>query len=340
MSYLTPHCATANKASGSTASRLFKSAVRKFTPSTSSSSTSTRPPVPPLPTSFSQRTLVPSTSSRTLGTPSASTSALPRFATSTAASASRTALFPASPPKKAQPHSSQQQPLGRKKFDLQASLQRPMSWRPHLGSAAASPAAGAPASSPAAVRPSAAFAAPASAARRPAGSLQRTASSRVANQALLSPVGAAPGVAERPASVENKLAALPPAPSTPYGPPLEAVTNVVEPGSGAAGTMPAPTGAWMPPAVTKKPVLPAASSSVTAPTTAATASSSSTTASTARSAQAPRKKLVSSSTRTARATEKARGKAQVEGLESRARKVRATAAASASAKGKGKARVE
>jgi len=328
VSYLTPHCATANKASGSTASRLFKSAVRKFTPSTSSSSTSTRPPVPPLPTSFSQRTLVPSTSSRTLATPSASTSALPRFATSTAASASRTALFPASPPKKAQPHSSQHQPLGRKKFGLQASLQRPMSWRPHLGSAAASPAAGAPASSPAAVRPSAAFAAPASAARRPAGSLQRTASSRVANQALLSPVRAAPGVGERPASVEDKLAALPPAPSTPFGAPLKAVT------------MPAPTGAWMPPAVTKKPVLPAASSSATAPTTAATASTSSTTASTARSAQAPRKKLVSSSTRTARATEKARGKAQVEGLESRARKVRATAAASASAKGKGKARVE
>ncbi|GAA5856662.1 hypothetical protein JCM9279_004863 [Rhodotorula babjevae] len=319
------------KSSGSTASRLFKSAVRKFTTSSSSSSTSTRPPVPPLPTSSSLHALAPSASSRTLATPS--TSALPRFASSTAASASRTALLPASPPKKAQ--APPQPQLGRKKFDLQASLQRPMSWRPHLGATAASPAAGAPASSPAVVRPSAAFAAPASAARRPVGSLQRTASTRVANHALLSPVRPAPAVVERPASVEDQLAALPLAPSTPFGAPIQTVTNVVEAGAAAAVTSAAPSSGWLPPAVTKKPVLPAASSSSSTTATTATASASSST-STARPEAALKKKLVSSSTRTARAPEKARGKAQVEGLESRVRKVRATAAASASAKGKGK----
>ncbi|GAA5894846.1 hypothetical protein JCM8208_006085 [Rhodotorula glutinis] len=319
------------KSYGSTASRMFKNAVRKFT-----TSTSTRPAVPPLPSSSSLRTLDPSTSYRTLATPSTSTSTLPRFATSTASSASRTALVPASPPKKAQPP-----PPARKRFDLQASLQRPMSWRPHLGSAAAaSPAAGAPASSPAVVRPSAAFVAPASASRRPVGTLQRTTSSRVANHALLSPVRAAPVVVERLPSVEDKLAALPPAPSTPFGAPLATVTNVVEAGSSTAATTSAPASGWLPPAVTKKPVLPATSSTSTATATASTASVSS--SSTARSTPAPKKKLVSSSTRTARAPEKARGKAQVEGLESRARKVRATVAASASAKGKGagKARAE
>ncbi|KPV73056.1 uncharacterized protein RHOBADRAFT_55292 [Rhodotorula graminis WP1] len=331
-----PSLGVGPKSSGSTASRLFKNAVRKFTTSSSSSSTSTRPPVPPLPTSSSLRTLAPSTSTRTLATPSTST--LPRFATSTAASASRTALVPASPPKKAE---SQPQHLGRKKFDLQASLQRPMSWRPHLGSAAASPAAGAPASSPAVVRRSAAFVAPASASRRPVSSLQRTTSSRVANLALLSPVKAAPAAVGRSAaSVEDKLAALPPAPSTPFSAPLKAVTNVVDAGAVAAGPAPAPTSAWLPPAVTKKPVLPAASSSSSTATVSRAASVSSSATARSTPAPVPKKKLVSSSTRTARALEKARGKAQVEGLESRARKVRATAAASTSAKAKGKARAE
>ncbi|BGP43822.1 hypothetical protein JCM10449v2_007879 [Rhodotorula kratochvilovae] len=300
MSRRRPSLGVGPKPTGSTASRFFKSTMRKLAPASSLVSSAKTAP-PPRSSSTSSRTIAPSASTRALA-PSTS-AAVPRFAASTASSSSRSALSSngaaASPPKKAQP--------GWKKFDLQASLQRPLSWKPH-------PAAAAPAS-PVAPRPSAAFRQPGSAAKRPAasaqGSLTRTTSSRVANRALLSPVRPAPLAEEPPAAAataEEKLAALPAAPSTLFAAsqPLQPVTNV-------APTPPSATAAWQPPAVTKKPVLPSASSPAATPSSSA-------------AAPAPKKKLVSSSTRAARGGDKARGKAQIEGLESRARKVRAASA--------------
>ncbi|GJN94144.1 hypothetical protein Rhopal_007218-T1 [Rhodotorula paludigena] len=251
------------KPTGSAASRLLKSTIRKFAQPSNKPTTLSRPP---LPSSASSRKLASTASTIPSSSTISSSASVPRFAAPTASTSSRAALAStstASPPKKAA------QP-GWKRFDLQASLQRPMSWKPHLG---ASPQ---PAASPSSARPSAAFAAPASGFKR-ASTLTRTGSSmRVANATLLGP---------------DKLAALPPVPSTALSP-LKPLTNV------APATAPsAASASWLPPAVTKKPLLP---SSPAAPT---------------------------------RGEDKARSKAQIEGLESRARK-----AAMAAAKAKGKAK--
>ncbi|GAA5997620.1 SAP domain-containing protein [Rhodotorula paludigena] len=297
MSRRRPSLGVGPKPTGSAASRLLKSTFRKFAPPSNKPTTLSRPP---LPSSASSRNLASTASTIPSSSTTSSSASVPRFAAPTASTSSRAALAStstASPPKKAA------QP-GWKKFDLQASLQRPMSWKPHLG---ASPQL---ATSPSSARPSAAFAAPASASKR-ASTFTRTASSmRVANATLFSPVRAVepPAPEQATSAAQDKLAALPPAPSTAPAP-LQALTNI-----GPVTASSAASGSWLPPAVTKKPLLP---SSPAAPSA---------------------KKLVSSSSRAARSGDKARSKAQIEGLESRARKVRASQAAMAVAKGKGKAK--
>ncbi|GAA5945143.1 hypothetical protein JCM10213_001574 [Rhodosporidiobolus nylandii] len=259
---------------GSTASRFFKSTLKKLTPSSSlASSASTSKPLP--------------------SAPSTSTSALPRFASSTASTSSRTAAVPtstssASLKEKKQP--------GWKKFDLQESLKRPMSWKTGTLSSRPNAAAGSLAKTPAGAAP-------------PAG-LKRTtstASLRVANNALLSPVGPSrvppSPVKEEAADVEvsvaAKLAALPPAPSTAFA----STSSSSAPFQPLTNTFLSP-----PPAPASKPSL--AGKKVLSPPSASSG---------------PGKKTASSATKLARGRDKARGRRKIEGLESRARGVKAKA---------------
>ncbi|GAA5891967.1 hypothetical protein JCM6882_007423 [Rhodosporidiobolus microsporus] len=296
------------KPSGSTASRFLKSTFKKFAPSIGSSTASSS-------------TAAPSTSK-----PLSRSTSIPRFASSTASTSSRTAGASASPVT-----SLKKQP-GWKKFDLQESLKRPMAWKPQLGGVGGSSLSGKPtptatASGSLSTRPSPAFAAPSSATKR-TSTLTRQPSARVANPGLLGAVKAGAGgassatsvaaqpIAEEPASapapslpspaddplnIAAKLAALPSAPSTVFGSsaststPLQPLTNAPLP-SASASTSAAP----------------AAGKKRFPPSTSAAASG---------------RKTASSATRLARGGEKAKGRAQIDGLESRARKVQAKAGA-------------
>ncbi|GAA5826810.1 hypothetical protein JCM3770_004700 [Rhodotorula araucariae] len=319
---------------GSTASRLFKSTMRKLTPTSSFSPSNAKTAFPPLAGSTSSRTLAPANSTRPL--PTSVAGSIPRFAASTASSSSRSAIaststsVAVSPPKKAQP--------GWKKFDLQASLQRPLSWKtPHLATPA--PCEGA---SPSAPRPSSTAFYPAGSASKRRTAAQGGFPKRVANKGLPSPVRPAqkiPAESSAPAAavavVDEPVAPLPTLSGTTLlrnapGPaplPLQPLTNIA-PDAAASPVF----GVWQPPAVTKRPVLPSSSSVSIASGIASSAVTATATATALpAAAPAPRKKLVSSATRAARGGEKACAKAHVERLESRARKVRAAAAA-ASAK--------
>ncbi|GAA5888059.1 hypothetical protein JCM5296_005419 [Sporobolomyces johnsonii] len=295
------------KPSGLTASRFLKSTFKRFAPSSLSSR--------PAPT--------PVTSTSSAAKPLPSSISVPRFAASTASSSSRAGLVAAAA---ASSTTSPKKQPGWKKFDLQESLKRPMSWKTHLGSEPRnSLLSGKPAASIAPSLSVSRLHAPSSTSKRP---LARQPSARVANPSLLGAVKAGTSttsastteerstassmptppveLGEDPLGVAAKLASLPSAPSafftsTPSATasssslslaspmPFRPVTNSPLPSTSSSS--------WQPPAVNKKPVL-----------------------------SSPAKKTVSSSTRVSRAGEKGRGKAQIEGLESRARKVRASKA--------------
>ncbi|GAA5838173.1 hypothetical protein JCM5353_001520 [Sporobolomyces roseus] len=185
----------------SAASQFLKSTFRKLTHSTSNFTTSQ-----PLPSSSS----------------SSSISQIPRFAASTASSSTRAGLVhshsvrsiaplrAASPVKKKEP--------GWKKFDLQESLKRGMSWKSSISGGGRKEKATslAPISDSNLTKPSASLP------RSDSSSLSRqpSSSSRVANPTLL------PGTTSRVPlptsqsiqSIRSKLDALPPAPKTPFTP--------------------------------------------------------------------------------------------------------------------------
>ncbi|GAA5955554.1 hypothetical protein JCM21900_000039 [Sporobolomyces salmonicolor] len=292
----------AAKPSGLTASRFFKSTFKRFAASTLSSR--------PAPTS--------DTSASFTAKPLPSSISVPRFAASTASSASRAGLVAAAAGSATT--SPKKQP-GWKKFDLQESLKRPMSWKTHLGCEARnSSLGGKPAASSSPSFSVSRLHPPPSTTKRP---FARQLSARVANPSLLGAVKAGTSttnelsiasttptprtpLCEDPLGVAAQLASLPSAPSTiitsthfatafsssvSLAPPLpfRPATNLPLPSTSSS--------TWQPPAVNKKPVL-----------------------------SPPAKKTVSSSTRISRAGEKGRGKAHIEGLESRAKKVRASKA--------------
>ncbi|GAA5845374.1 hypothetical protein JCM11251_005647 [Rhodosporidiobolus azoricus] len=307
-----PTTSVGPKPPGSTASRFLKSTFRKLAPSIASSSSSA-----PVPASTSSTTLPRSTS-------------IPCFASYTASTSSRVA---ASAGATASPVASlRKQPVpGRKKFDLQESLKRPMTWKSSLNSKSGSSTSGATCLSS---RPSPAFAAPSSASKR-TSTLSRQPSARVANPGLLgavkpgvasSDLGTAPALhlieekpvastssaaaptasADDPLNIAAKLAALPSAPTTVFGSTAANTASTSTPLQALTNTPLSPTSANAAPA-SKKRVGPPLSST---------------------------RKAASSSTRLARGGEKAKGRAQIEGLESRARKVQAKAGGAAGGTGR------
>ncbi|BGP35732.1 hypothetical protein JCM10296v2_007584 [Rhodotorula toruloides] len=249
-------------------------------------------PAPPtaLPTTAPRPPLPSSSFNRRLATdrptkPLPSPASTPRFAAPTASTSAR-ALSSAAKPSVASP-SLKKQP-GWKKFDLQESLRRPMAWK--TGQIGSSPAV----------------------ARSGAG-VSRQVSARVANSSMLGHVkptagqgdasSAASLISDAPiASLSPPVAA--PTASTPFAP----LTNLAPTCSfPSPSTTTNSSSVWHPPAITKRPNLPLSSPAKKTTTLASTS-----------------KKVVSSSSRLARAGEKGKGRAMVGEVESRARKVRAT----------------
>ncbi|GAA5990390.1 hypothetical protein JCM11641_002347 [Rhodosporidiobolus odoratus] len=289
------------KPTGSTASRFLKSTFKKLAPSISSSrpilaaSSSTLATTKPLPT-------------------------IPRFASSTASTSSRTSVIP-STSRTSPVGSLKQKPSsgvgpGWKKFDLQESLKRPTSWK--MGSSSSS----------------ASFSGASSSLTGNAkmGGLVRKPSGRVANPGLLGavkPAGSPPSPVKEeqtlassppsqiqikeekeeerihdPLDVVAKLAALPSAPSTVFGPSTSSSSTATAAPFGQVTNTLSPPSSVKPSLAGKKPQ-PSASSSTATP-----------------GATGGRKaggKITSSSTRLARGGEKVRAMSQVEGLQSRAR---------------------
>ncbi|KWU45175.1 hypothetical protein RHOSPDRAFT_33116 [Rhodotorula sp. JG-1b] len=262
-------------------SSLYRATVKKV---------ETAPPVPPLPKPLATAvgtqlgTLRPETDS-TSGARSA-----PRFAAPTASTSSRAALTAAASPIIRRSIPSPEKPAARKKFDLQESLKRPITWRSHL--------------------------------RSPAVAATSTSFSPAGRQ------GSADGKEEPHASGQSslgKLLALPPAPTSPFQfsapPPAPtspfSLSAPVRDDTSADGTAPPrsssqSTSSWQPPAITKRPLQPTTPQPPTntpglKPTTV--------------------KKTVSASSRSVRGLEKDASKRRLEALESHARRVRAKAAA-------------
>ncbi|GAA6042185.1 hypothetical protein JCM8097_005003 [Rhodosporidiobolus ruineniae] len=305
-----PSLGVGPKPAGSTASRFFKSTIKKLTPSTSSSSISASTRPDPAATAVAAST---------------STTVLPRFASSTASSraVATGSVSSIGGAAKKQP--------GWKKFDLQESLKRPMSWKASAGASSLSgmgKAASSPAPTPSSSRPSSAFAPPSSLNKRPP-TLSRSSSTtslRVANAALLGAV--------KPSAIPEEPAASPPRPST--STPVSQEMKEDDPLGVAAKlaalpTAPAGVFGLPPPAF-----LAASSSSSSTPfqpvTNAALSPSSAAKPSLAgkkpsSAVAGAGKKTASSATRLARGGDKAAARKQVEGLESKARRVQAKAKA-------------
>ncbi|BGP11745.1 hypothetical protein JCM10049v2_007665 [Rhodotorula toruloides] len=248
-------------------------------------------PAPPTaPPTAAPRPPLPSTSSiRRLATdrptkPLPSPARTPRFAAPTASTSAR--ALSAAKPNAASP-SPKKQP-GWKKFDLQESLRRPMAWK--TGQAGSSPAVA-----------------------RAAPGVSRQVSARVANPSMLGHVKAPAAQgdtssAAAPVSVAPNASLSPtsPAPksSTPFAPLTNLAPTLSFPSTAASASS---SSSWQPPAITKRPNLPLSSPAKKSASSASTS-----------------KKVVSSSSRLARAGEKGRGRTMAGEVESRARMVRAT----------------
>lgn len=146
---------------------------------------------------------------------------MPRFAAPTASTSSRAAAMAAASPIIRRSIPSPEKPAARKKFDLQESLKRPITWRSHL--------------------------------RSPAVATASTSFSPVGRK------GSADGKEEPHASGQasfGKLLALPPAPTSPFK-----FSAPVRDNTSADGTAPPrsplqSTSCWQPPAITKRPLHP------------------------------------------------------------------------------------
>ncbi|BGP03843.1 Proteophosphoglycan 5 [Rhodotorula toruloides] len=248
-------------------------------------------PAPPnAPPSAAPRPPLPASSSiRRLTTdrptkPLPSPARTPRFAAPTASTSAR-ALSSAAKPSAASP-SPKKQPEW-KKFDLQESLRRPMAWK--TGQVGSSPAVGR---------------------AGPGGS--RQVSARVANPSMLGHVKLAasqsePSSAAASVSIPPMASRSSPAAASSSATPFAPLTNLApNPSFLSTSTASASSSFWQPPAITKRPNLPLSS-----PAKKSVSTSTS-------------KKVVSSSSRLARAGEKGRERAMAGEVESRARKVRAT----------------
>ncbi|GAA5962710.1 hypothetical protein JCM8115_005931 [Rhodotorula mucilaginosa] len=178
------------------------------------------PPVPPLP-----KTLAAPLGTR-LGTirPEADSTigarSTPRFAAPTASTSSRAAATAAASPIIRRSMPSPEKPASRKKFDLQESLKRPITWRSHL--------------------------------RSPAVATASTSFSPVGRTG--GPDGKEEPHASGPASF-GKLLALPPAPTSPFSFSAPAQEDPVAEGTASRSLAPS-TSSWQPPAITKRPLQP------------------------------------------------------------------------------------
>ncbi|GAA5875089.1 hypothetical protein JCM8547_005409 [Rhodosporidiobolus lusitaniae] len=294
------------KPSGSTASRFLKSTFKKLSPSVSSTASAS----------------TASTSTK----PLPSSTSAPRFASSTALTSSRIA-FPAS----ASPVASLKKQPRWKKFDLQESLKRPMSWKAATGSsesvkgkAVSMPAA---ASSLPRSRSTSGFAAPTASSSKRNSTLTRKPSERVANPTLLGAVK--PGAAveatssARPAVVPEEPVPTLPSPSSTSTASTSSLDDPLNVAARLTALPSAPSTIFGSSSTTS--FSPTAPPAPFHPITNALPSSSS--APSAVKKRVPPggagKKVASSSSRMARGGEKAKGRMQVEGLESRARKVQA-----------------
>ncbi|BGP27963.1 hypothetical protein JCM10295v2_006950 [Rhodotorula toruloides] len=251
---------------------FLKKTFRKLASTAARPSTSTTAaPHPPLPSLPSERRLASDRPTKPLRSPART----PRFAAPTASTSAR-AISSAVKPNTASP-SPKKQP-GWKKFDLQESLKRPMSWK--TGQTGSSPAV----------------------ARAGAGA-SRQVSAEVANPSLLGNIT----VAAEPVATMSLPSPPRPADAPASATPFASLANLAPIPAFPSTSTTATASSWHPPAITKRPVLPLCSP---AKKTAAFSDSTN-------------KKVVSSSTRLARAGEKGKGRAVAGELESRARKVRA-----------------
>ncbi|GAA6015990.1 hypothetical protein JCM10207_006830 [Rhodosporidiobolus poonsookiae] len=292
---------------GSSASRFLKSTFKKLAPSLASTSTSAAPAKPA--PSFLSRRLPLSTS-------------VSNLASSTASTSSRATLHVTA----ASPNGSLKRQPGWKKFDLQESLRRPMPWKAGSSSLAGKVEASAPGP-------------------KRAPSLSRQPSARVANTSLLGAVKPDTTSAEQPAP----LAVVEEAPTAPASPshssavepaddPLDIVAKLAALPSAPSTIFGATPAASFPPQPFQPLTnVPLTSTSNAPPSTITSHKPSYAGKKAAGGAAGGSRKTASSATRLARGGDKAKGRAQIEGLESKARRVqaKATGAGAGAAKAKG-----